>query len=126
MSKKRLTFGPGASGAGSGARNMGATPADMVPTIGEASAACMDLMALLPSSHHPPGAPFDGVDAAAGPIMRAAWMFLLETKVPELWPYADNTTFNPGYRARFLRAIATLDLWVFRPRVPRPVIRRSP
>lgn len=124
MTIKRLSFGSGAGGADPGSRNAGATPLAMVPTIPQASDACSELMALLPKSHQPPEAPFDGIDAAARPLVKAAWLFLMETKIPELWPYADNTTFNPGDRARFLRALAILDLYMFRPRENRPTIRR--
>lgn len=113
---KRLAFGPGAKGAGTDHYNSGGTPINMVPDPGEVSSACMTIMELLPDSHRPSEAPFGSIEEAALPIGKAAWRLLIESKVPERWPYSDNINFNPGDRARFLRALVTLDLWTFRPK----------
>lgn len=115
MSAKRLTFGEGARG-NPGAFNAGATPASMVPKPSDVAEAMTDIFYLLPADRRPKIAPI-GPDAdrrTAEALGKAAWRFLADTDIPGLWPYADHVAFNPGDRARFLRALATIDLWTFR------------
>lgn len=116
MSTKRLTFGDGARG-NPGHYNAGATPANMVPALLDVAGAMLDIFHLLPADRRPRIPPI-GTDAGTAKVVeaigKAAWRFLSDSQIPELWPYADNVSFNPGDRARFLRALAILDLWTFR------------
>ncbi len=111
-------FGPGARGAGPGAHNSNHCPEAMAPTLEEAAQAVAELRGLIPHVvpfRVPVGFKGDQFPYEVEAVAKAAWSFLEDSQIPGLWPYCDHVRFNPGDRARFLRALAVLDLWTFRP-----------